>query len=139
MPTKYKFAKYTGLATAAFLASFGFALAQSATPSSGSDATGPSAALEPMTAAKLTALTNGGQKPNVTNNTSVGWYYVHATYCVAYNGYLTVYPQEGGYWTTNYTLFQNTLEPECALGNWVAFYVYDTAGDFDRIQTYSYK
>lgn len=139
MSYKYKLAKYTGLTAAAFLASFGLALAQSATPSSDSDATGPAAALAPMTAAKLSALTNGGQKPNVTNNTSVGWNYVHATYCVAYNGYLTVYPQEGGYWTTSYGLFQNTLEPECALGNWVAFYVYDGSGDFNEIQTYSYK
>jgi hypothetical protein len=138
MFAKNKLVKYTGLATAAFLASFGLALAQSATPASDVDATGPSAAPAPTSAATINATTNG--KPNVTSNLTTGWYYVHATHCIVYpNGYFYVYPQEGGWWATNYTPFLNTLEPECALGNWIAFYVYDTVGDWNEIYTYDYK
>jgi hypothetical protein len=131
-------AKYVGFTTLAFLGSFGLALAQSATPST---TDGPPEAPPPMSAAKHSALTAGGKIASgaAISPATVGWYYVHATNCYGYNGYLYVLPSEGGSWWTNNTLFQNVLEPQCSHGNWVAFYVYDTSGNWNEVYTYSYK
>jgi hypothetical protein len=131
-------AKYAGFTTLAFLGSFGLALAQSATPST---TDGPPAAPAPMSAATQNALTAGGKVATgaAISQAAPGWYYVHATNCLGYNGYLYVYPSEGGDWYTNNTLFQNVLEPQCSLGNWVAFHVYNTSGNWDEVYTYNYK
>ena len=76
-------------------------------------------------------------------NTSLGWHYQHATYCNAYfdgtTNWVYVYPSEGGYWFTSLKYFGNTFINQCVLGNWVAVYVTDTAGDFNQVYTYDYK
>ena len=135
MLTTHTLGKYTSLATAAFLGSFGLAIAQSATP----DVELPPAAPEPMSPAKHNAITRAGQLPNAALGPSVsnGWNYLHLTHCTAYNGYLYAYGSNtSDYFWTNNSLFQNTLEPECALGHWVAFYVYGNS--WYEIYTYTY-
>jgi hypothetical protein len=74
---------------------------------------------------------------------TLGWNFVHATYCdFFYDGtefVLVVYPQEGGAWSTAYGPVQQVLEPQCSQGNLVAFYVFNSNGDWNQIFTYSYR
>jgi len=75
---------------------------------------------------------------------SFGWNYFHATNCDAYfdgtTNWVYVYPQEGGYWFTSNTNFENVFVNQCVLGYWVAIYVTDSAtGYYDQIFTYDYK
>jgi hypothetical protein len=75
---------------------------------------------------------------------AAGWFYAHATTCVAYydgsKTWLYLYPQEGGVWWTDNLTFQNTLEPQCSQGNWVAFYVYNTNGNlWNQVYTFNFK
>jgi hypothetical protein len=74
---------------------------------------------------------------------TVGWNYVHATNCTTYfdgsTTWLYVFPLEGGYWFTNNTVHQNTLAPQCSLGNWVAFNVVNASGFWNQVWTFSYK
>jgi hypothetical protein len=83
-----------------------------------------------------------GVKPGA-NFTSIGWHYFHATYCnVIFDGvnsWVYVYPQEGGFWFTSINYFVNAFLNQCVLGNFVAVYVYDTAGDYSQVYTYTYK
>ena len=74
---------------------------------------------------------------------TLGWNYVHATTCVAYfDGSITwlyIYPQEGGYWYTGTPTHQYTIAPACQMGYWLAFLVYNASGNWDRVQTYTYR
>lgn len=85
------------------------------------------------------ALTNEA----VVANAVVGWNYVHAAYCVTYwdgaTAWLYVYPQEGGLWYTANLSFQSLIAPACQTGNWLAFFAYDINGNWNQVQTYTYK
>lgn len=74
---------------------------------------------------------------------SVGWNYVHPTNCFLYNSggydYLFIYTKEGPYfWTTNFQ-YQTLIETDCQVGNWMAFYVYNSNGSWSEVYTYQYK
>jgi hypothetical protein len=73
----------------------------------------------------------------------VGWNFVHATTCLSYwdgaNYWFYVFPAEGGSWVTGTPTNQYTIAPACQTGNWLAFYVYNVVGNWDRVQTYTYK
>jgi hypothetical protein len=72
-----------------------------------------------------------------------GWNYVHATTCLSYwdgtNYWLYVFPAEGGSWFTGTPTHQYTIAPACQTGNWLAFYIYNANGNWDRVQTYTYR
>jgi hypothetical protein len=79
----------------------------------------------------------------VATAVTVGWNYVHATNCLqlwdgTYN-WLYVYPAEGGVRSTASPAAQTVLAPACQTGNWVAFYVYNTNGNWSYILTFPYK
>lgn len=127
----------------------GATLVQAQTSSSGPTPTPPKA----ITPEAHRNATNGGTiqsgmvsalgQKATPNSTFTGWHYFHATTCDTYwDGVTTwvyVYPSEGGYWFTSNDLFANTFLNQCTVGNWVAIYVYDTAGDFSQVYTYDYK
>jgi len=81
---------------------------------------------------------DGGRTPY-----SYGWNYVHATNCYMYDQggytYLFLYPQEGGQFWTASAPYQNLITAACQTGNWLAFYVYDSNGEWDAVYTYSDK
>jgi hypothetical protein len=74
---------------------------------------------------------------------AIGWNFVHATTCLSYwdgtNYWLFIYPAEGGLWYTGTPTHQYTIAPACQTGNWLAFLVYNASGNWDRVQTYTYK
>ena len=74
---------------------------------------------------------------------SIGWNYVHAAYCNMFSSsgytFLVVYPSEGGYFWTVYPQYQNVIEPDCQTGNWIAFHVIDSSGDWDQVWTYTFR
>jgi len=73
----------------------------------------------------------------------LGWNYVHATNClmltISGNDYLVVYPEEGGYFYTTNTDYQNVIEPACQLNHWLAFYVIDSNLDWNEVYTYTFQ
>ena len=89
-------------------------------------------------------MTGGGLNTTGANvgNKVIGWNYEQIRYCEGfYSGsafYLYVYPSQGGCWYTTDPNFQHVLEPECAAGHWVAFYVYNSAGNWNYLYTYYY-
>jgi hypothetical protein len=84
-----------------------------------------------------TLNSTGGSKAS-----SIGWYYVHATHCSPYydgvNQWMYMYPQEGGDWFTTLPVFQGVMATQCAHGYWVAFYVYNTSGNWSQMWTYDF-
>ena len=74
---------------------------------------------------------------------SVGWNYMHPQNCTSYyyNGvfYTVVYPREGGYIYTSDVNFLQQLAAACQTGNWLAIYFYDSFGDWDETDTYTYR
>jgi hypothetical protein len=73
----------------------------------------------------------------------IGWNNVHATTCLSYwdgtNYWLYVYPSEGGYWYTSTPSHQYAIAPACQTGNWLSFYVYNSTGNWDRVQMFPYR
>jgi hypothetical protein len=110
----------------------------------------PTAAAPPITPTLHNALTLGGTSSSggrkgkagsITTQAVAGWNYVHATSCTYLNnGYIYVYPSEGGYWYSNVQEFKDALLTQCSTGNWVALYVTDpNAGTFSQVYTYDYR
>jgi DNA-binding transcriptional regulator YdaS (Cro superfamily) len=85
---------------------------------------------------------NGSVLPNGLQP-SIGWYYVHPQNCtfgiIGATEYFYLYPAEGGYFYTNNHTYEQLLAPICQTGNFVAIYVYDSAGDWDQIYTFTFK
>lgn len=144
-------------AMAFFVGSFGMALAQESSPITG---TARPAAPPAVSAAAHNALTQGGKISSGSRQVSaesldrisaatiapaysVGWNIVHATHCLTYftgaSTWLYIYPEEGGVFYTNIANIQNAFNPQCALGNYVAIYVTNSSGAWDRVYTYDYK
>jgi hypothetical protein len=94
-------------------------------------------------AVKATPSASGVAPSIVTPAFVTGWNVVHATTCMTYydgtDTWFYVFPQEGGIYFTNLVGSQIILAPQCVLGQWVAFYVYDSIGDFNRVVTYGFK
>jgi hypothetical protein len=130
--------KLTSLGAMALIGSLGVAAAQ--TPTSAQ----PRAAA-PRTAAEVSADTangarqSGGKVPNYV----AGWNYFHISYCQSfYYGstyYLYFFPTTGGYWYTANPYFQALISPACGTGNWAAVYVYDSSGDWNYANVYSFQ
>jgi hypothetical protein len=72
-----------------------------------------------------------------------GWYYAHLAYCSVYfDGFTTwfyFFALEGGYLYTTHLASQNLLSPACQTGNKIAFYVFNTSGNWNQIYVYSFK
>jgi hypothetical protein len=97
----------------------------------------------------LGTLSPGNRAVPGTSHTSapapalvIGWNYVHAENCQSYyslgTNYLIVYTLEGYYFSTNDSHYQALLSGACQTGNWIAFYIYDSAGDWNQIYTWTY-
>ena len=65
----------------------------------------------------------GTTKSETGTEISLGWNYVHATYCMDFSGYLYVVAADGSYYFTNNASDIATLTPACQTGNWIAFNV----------------
>jgi hypothetical protein len=107
-------------------------------------------AAPPITPAFHNAATLGGTSSSggrrgdagsITTQAVAGWNYVHATSCLVLdNGYIYVYPSEGGYWYSNVQDFKDVFLTQCSTGNWVAINVTDVfAGTFNQVQTFDYR
>lgn len=138
------------LATIALLfGAFGVAQAQNVSnePGAGGASLAGPTAITPAfhnAATRSGKILNGRVKASGPESfATVGWNYVHATNCSTYfdgvTTWLYVFPVEGGYWFTGNTVHQNTLAPQCSLGNWVAFYVVNASGLWNQTWTWSYK
>jgi hypothetical protein len=101
----------------------------------------------PGNGAGLPNADNGGILANASNGIVspfvIGWNYVHIQNCTTYvtNSafYLYAYAAEGPYFYTAQSEFKDLLMPACQSGNWVGFYVIDTAGDWNQVWTYTYR
>ena len=130
--------KSTRLAMIAVLAVFGLlavAAAQSRPPAP------PSPKLNVFRAGNGASVGTVEGKPSP--QWSLGWNYVHIANCTVYINnagfYLFVYPVEGGYFYTALPEFKELINPSCQSGNWIAFYVTDSYGDWDQVWTYTYR
>ena len=125
----------------AILSLSGIAMAQQAAPASAPEITAQSHSA--ATQNGTVASGSGASLSNspITNAAALGWQFVHATNCVSYSdGYLYVFPREGGYWFTNAPLFTTTMLAQCVHGNWIGFHVVTAStGAFDQIETFNYK
>jgi len=74
---------------------------------------------------------------------AVGWYVVHPANCTSwFDGtyyWLYVYPSEGGYFFTANLQTQTAITPACQTGNLLAFYVYNTSGNWAQVQTFNHR
>lgn len=142
---KVKAHLYTVLAMIAFLGFLGVAEAQVA------ESEPPTEPLQ-ITPELHKAVTKGGTVLNGVSMSSagdavappaVGWNYGHATICQGYwdgtTTWLYVFPPEGGIYVTADPAFQRTIAPACQTGNWLAFYVYNTSGNWNYVQTYTHR
>jgi hypothetical protein len=102
----------------------------------------------PRSARPLITRPGNGASANFTGDGpspqwSIGWNVVHATNCLLFESsvvaVLVVYPKEGGYFYTTDPTFQSMIQPACQTGNWIAFNVYDSSGDWDQIYTFNYQ
>ena len=133
-------------AVAIALGSFGAAEAQNvvATPGNASGAPPEISAAEHARLTRGGAQTIAGGAAGRALNT--GWNTIHAEHCRTYfdgsRTWLYVYsrPSEGRIFATSTWQVQNVIEPHCALGNWIAFYVTNaTTGSWNSVYTYSFK
>ena len=83
-----------------------------------------------------------GQTSGQQQAVAIGWYFVHATTCLAYfdgvTNWVYLYPLEGGFWITANSNFENTWLSECPHNNLVAMYVFTTTGLFNQVFAYSH-
>jgi hypothetical protein len=141
------FTKYTRLATVAILSVLCLLTVADA-QSAPSPRTAPRGinvgTLHPGNGAGLMTTNSPGTTEATVHPTFfIGWNYIHPQNCAAYyyNGYyfLVVYSVEGGYIYSTDTNWQQVFTPACQAGNWIAFYVYDSALDWNELYTYTYK
>ena len=89
----------------------------------------------------------GGATPGTAPITT-GWNYLHAAYCLGYydgtNTWLYLYGTDGSAWWTQSNIlinqpFLQMMELGCQTGNWIAFYVYNAAGNWNYTAAWPFK
>ena len=91
-----------------------------------------------------TVETGRGARPGVLLPAiSIGWNNVHATNCQTYydgsRDWYFLYPAEGGYFYTANSGLGNEMISQCALGNYIGFYVSDSSGTWNQVYTFAFK
>jgi hypothetical protein len=130
---------------AVLLASVGAAAAQTAQPNQ--HPVVPAATSGPSDGGGLVAERAGVSPQAVVKPAyKVGWNNVHATNCVTVikssKVYVYLYPKEGGYFYTTTALQQPALLAQCAVGNWISFYITSKSGSsftWNDIESWDYK
>jgi hypothetical protein len=69
----------------------------------------------------------------VTQAISIGFNYVHATYCLGAGGFYYFVAQEGSVWWTADPIALIALAPACQTGNLVGFRVINSSGAWDQV------
>ena len=64
---------------------------------------------------------------------SIGFNYVHATYCLGAAGFYYFVAQEGSVWWTNDPIALIALAPACQTGNLVGFRVINSSNAWDQV------
>jgi hypothetical protein len=89
----------------------------------------------------LTPVGRQDEASSPTTNVDTGWYYLHAGNCWTYfDGTLTwfyLFSLEGYSVFTANPMFQNSMSPACQTGNTIAFYVFNTRGNWNQVFTFT--
>jgi hypothetical protein len=118
-------------ACGAFLASLNFAAAQTSTAAIVNEGGASASANDAPRHVRPSATPGDTSRPIRPAGTfvpKVGWNAVHATNCTATLGAknvvtVTLYPSEGGYFSTVLPQLQAIMIAQCSHGNWISMYI----------------
>ncbi len=133
--------------------SMGIALAQSPAPPA-PPTPEQEQILKALVAKRAAAVQNGvavvgaAQTGSKAPNAHLGWNFAHATNCGWFGDntggqWFYIFPpaKDGGgiVFTINNLYVSQGLQVSCSQGNWFAWHVIDTNGDYDQTQSYDFK